>query len=495
MRISSLLLLFSVQITLANSALTEMVYDSSKTYSKGDAVIPSVTEFTLYTAKTSVPAGQNGPPNSTYWQTAEEYSTELQNTYSDTVSTPPSSGNISTSDISDLDSPADSQNTDSQSQQVNESSNSGGVVNDLVYDSTKSYNQGDAVIPSTNDFTLYTAKSAVPAGQNEPPNSTYWQTAEEYSTELQNIYSGTTSTPPSSENINTSEISNLGTPQNSNQKKTLTLIADTGGSVSGAGDYDINQSVMVTATPGDGYLFASWAGDFSSTDASISIVMKANYSLTASFREDTGDTDGDSLTNYQEAVVYKTSSNNVDSDGDGIQDGEEVGIGSNPAVSDAGLILYFNKQLSTEKVSSYNLGYFDGKVAGQMEVIDEIIKIITAIASANSLNVPEELKTYTSTDFFSVIGTLNLATIQLAIEQFIDYSDIELSPYTDGWFYTPNQGWLWTSRDAYPYFFKTGIGWIYFKRGYNLPQFYNFLAKQWFSFKQGSYGETAIPQN
>ena len=83
-----------------------------------------------------------------------------------------------------------------------------------------------------------------------------------------------------------------------------------------------------------------------------------------------------------------------------------------------------------------------------MEVIDEIIKIITAIASANSLNVPEELKTYTSTDFISVLGTLNLATIQLAIEQFIDYSDKELSPYTDGWLYTPNQGWLWTSRES-----------------------------------------------
>jgi hypothetical protein len=50
--------------------------------------------------------------------------------------------------------------------------------------------------------------------------------------------------------------------------------------------------------------------------------VKANYSLTASFTHDTADTDGDSLTNYQEAVVYNTSSNNIDSDGDGILDGE-----------------------------------------------------------------------------------------------------------------------------------------------------------------------------
>jgi hypothetical protein len=301
---------------------------------------------------------------------------------------------------------------------------------------------------------------------------------------LQNTYSGTTSTPPSSENINTSEISNLGTPQNSNQKKTLTLIADTGGSVSGAGDYDINQSVMVTATPGDGYLFASWSGDFSSTDASISIVVKANYSLTASFTHDTADTDGDSLTNYQEAVVYNTSSNNVDSDGDGILDGEEVNIGSNPASSDSSLINYFNTQISLEKSISHNAGYDEGKLAGQKEVIDEIIDVVNDIAIANDLNITDDLKSYSHSDFLTSLGTIDLASIQLVVEQFIDYSETEHSPYTHGWFYNPNQGWLWSDKSVYPYFFKTDMGWIYFKSGYSTPRFYNFTAQKWFSFSE-----------
>jgi hypothetical protein len=95
-------------LLLGNAALTELVYDSSKTYSKGDAVIPSSTEFTLYTAKTTVPAdGLNGPPNTAYWQTAEEYSSELQNTYSGTVSTPPSSDNINTGEIDNLGTPSE----------------------------------------------------------------------------------------------------------------------------------------------------------------------------------------------------------------------------------------------------------------------------------------------------------------------------------------------------------------------------------------------------
>ena len=89
----------------ANSALSDLVYDSSKSYSAGDAVIPSSTDFTLYTAKITVPAGSNGPPNSTYWLTAEEKSTELANTHADTVSTPPSSDSIDTSEISNLGTP------------------------------------------------------------------------------------------------------------------------------------------------------------------------------------------------------------------------------------------------------------------------------------------------------------------------------------------------------------------------------------------------------
>ena len=78
--VSSILLLIMIS---SNNLFT-------KSYSEGDAVIPTVSDFTLYTAKITVPAGSNGPPNSTYWLTAEEKSTELANTYSDTVASPPS---------------------------------------------------------------------------------------------------------------------------------------------------------------------------------------------------------------------------------------------------------------------------------------------------------------------------------------------------------------------------------------------------------------------
>ena len=94
-------------LLVGNSPIpTELVYDSSKTYSKGSSVVPSRTVSELYTAKTTVPPGQNGPPNTAYWQTAEEYSSELQNTYSGTVSSPPSSDNINPNEITTLGTPS-----------------------------------------------------------------------------------------------------------------------------------------------------------------------------------------------------------------------------------------------------------------------------------------------------------------------------------------------------------------------------------------------------
>lgn len=578
---------FFTNLVHGNSALWDIVYDAEKVYNKGDAVIPSVSEFTLYTAKSYVPAGGNGPPNNSYWQTVEAYSTELQNTYNKTTSTPPSSENINTSEISNLETPPDSNQKSSKKaccasfqnsvivtkgmaassapyakggltisgflegdkicfdnlnysksvpgkiytiansqftivgiintefeilnrvihyedskgdcwevtledntrskfsvlQRVIPKHTNKNILNSLIYNSSKNYKKGDAVIPSASEFTLYTAKTSVPVGQNGPPNISYWQTAEEYSTELQNAYNSTLSTPPSSNNINISEISKLETPQNSNQKKTLTLITNTGGSVSGAGGYNTDQSVLATATPDDGYLFSNWSGDFSSTDPSISIVMRSDYSLTASFTQDNRDSDGDSLTNYEEVVVHKTSSNNADSDGDGIDDGVEVRIGSNPTSSDEDLINYYTKKINSEKSSSYNSGYNEGRLVGQKEVLDETVKVVTSVAEGRDLNITDDLQSYSYKDFVTPNGALNLSYIRMTIEQFIDHSDLDVSPYTNGWFFSPEQGWMWTSKSIYPHFYSQKIGWVYFKRGHATPTFYNFGDKNWFDIK------------
>lgn len=56
-------------------------------------------------------------------------------------------------------------------------------------------------------------------------------------------------------------------------------------------------------------------------------------------------------------------------------------------------------------------------------------------------------------------------------------------PYTSNWFYQPDQGWMWTSKDAYPFFYRKQGGeanWLYFWGARdNSNYFYNFLTNEW----------------
>lgn len=65
---------------------------------------------------------------------------------------------------------------------------------------------------------------------------------------------------------------------------TLTLVAGTGGSVSGAGVYEAGTNVTITATGTPGYAFASWSGGAGcSGTASHSLALSADTTCTASF--------------------------------------------------------------------------------------------------------------------------------------------------------------------------------------------------------------------
>jgi uncharacterized repeat protein (TIGR02543 family) len=54
------------------------------------------------------------------------------------------------------------------------------------------------------------------------------------------------------------------------------------------------------------------------------------------------------------------------------------------------------------------------------------------------------------------------------------------TPYTDGWFYYPSRGWMYTKRSIYPYFYDSSTdGWMYFKSGEDKPRFYHYGTKAW----------------
>lgn len=148
----------------------------------------------------------------------------------------------------------------------------------------------------------------------------------------------------------------LETFQRGEQGETLTSVKyhialsaspTTGGTVTGSGLYSAGASVPIVASPGPGYIFAGWSDGFTGQPASFTYVASASVAASATFAEDTADTDGDGLTNYEEAVVYQTQPNNADSDGDEIPDGDEVTItGTNPTSSDALLVNFVRNNLS-----------------------------------------------------------------------------------------------------------------------------------------------------
>ena len=132
------------------------------------------------------------------------------------------------------------------------------------------------------------------------------------------------------------------------------------------------------------------------------------------------DSDSDGLSDEEE-ISLGTDPNDADSDDDGFTDGTEVRYGANP--------------LSSDKV------VFDMVVAEP-----------------------------------SIYGFVSQS----------DYDDLfynqetNATPYTPSWFYVPSQGWLWTTRTSYPYFYDSASkAWMYFQSGNEKPRFYHYGTKEW----------------
>ena len=99
------------------------------------------------------------------------------------------------------------------------------------------------------------------------------------------------------------------------------------GSFTGGGIFDLGASATLTATPNPGYRFTGWSGDASGTVNPLTITMNADKTVGATFEKDLSDSDSDGLTAYDERVVYATNPALADTDGDGLSDGYELGVG------------------------------------------------------------------------------------------------------------------------------------------------------------------------
>ncbi|MEN9975118.1 MAG: hypothetical protein RLZZ282_1124 [Verrucomicrobiota bacterium] len=110
----------------------------------------------------------------------------------------------------------------------------------------------------------------------------------------------------------------------------LTINPLSHGSIAGAanGDQILSGSIVsLTAVPSPGFLFTAWSGASTSTDKTLALLMDDHKTLGATFLADNSDADHDGLNAYDEVVIYGTNPNLADSDGDGLRDGYEAGIG------------------------------------------------------------------------------------------------------------------------------------------------------------------------
>ena len=66
------------------------------------------------------------------------------------------------------------------------------------------------------------------------------------------------------------------------------------------------------------------------------------------------------------------------------------------------------------------------------------------------------------------------------VSQILGIKPANATPYTDGWFYFPNHGWLYTRTSIYPYFYDQSTkGWMYFQSGNENPRFYHYESQKW----------------
>jgi len=131
----------------------------------------------------------------------------------------------------------------------------------------------------------------------------------------------------------------------------LSVICDsTKGTVTETPDlglYILGTQIILTVTPKAGYLLTAWSGNSTASTTSITLTMDSDKSVTANFAQDSGDNDGDGLTNYQESITYGTNPDSKDSNNDNIEDGQAVALGYSPTFNFSSLISHLQSHPPT----------------------------------------------------------------------------------------------------------------------------------------------------
>jgi hypothetical protein len=141
-----------------------------------------------------------------------------------------------------------------------------------------------------------------------------------------------------------------------------------------------------------------------------------------------------------------------------------------------------NLTFSAEPKVNHTFSYWLIDGVENLGLINNRTDHIVSLASVNSLippNFPDGSITLQSS--FSTLEAI-YSEIPEDSADYIGSTNTPATHYTEGWFYNPSRGWMWTIRDAYPYFYDaTDDNWMYFQSGNEKPKFYRYKTKTWLS--------------
>jgi hypothetical protein len=135
----------------------------------------------------------------------------------------------------------------------------------------------------------------------------------------------------------------------------------------------------------------------------------------------------------------------------GVEEGNASGIAfvkANPNIHG----LYAEVDLNASKETANAEGRLEGKALGRAEGEQIILNNLTAYNLFTSKQYEEALQS----------------------------QETNATPYTASWFYVPDQGWMWSQKETYPWFYDANSSnWMYFESGHEKPRFYNYATKDW----------------
>lgn len=207
-----------------------------------------------------------------------------------------------------------------------------------------------------------------------------------------------------------------------------------------------------------------------------------------------------------------------DSDLDGIPNSVEIEIGSDPNDSDS-IIFDYALQLGVSRgielvrnapesydlltLSAYNLALSEANASSELALanamndgIEAGVNRVLSEPNSYSLFSMSELSQATSQGIQSVLANptsydlIRKIDHEEIIEGFQVSGDSLNTPCTEGWFFVPNRGWLWTTTTVFPWIYDNGSkNWFYFQKGQSMPVFFDNNLQRWIDWNEF----TALP--